>query len=1074
MENINKIHSETTTLSQAEIAYSGKYKIVVTIDNRLVLDDYNGNRKEIDILQDFLPQVANFLRVRSNLVEDKKLNYGFSVDEKIFKFHAPLYLADDYPKFAVIHKPYLLKFESFKNSNLDKIFEQILFDYNIRHQIYNNLSETYIEIRGYDIINECYTYKKFDSNEYQTKLTNISDINDYIKYLYITNNLINPRFINVEFEFDYKYGAFNKIEFGGFLSYGELSNSVIDGVINIDNVNYEIVESQPTDIVYHHELIYRKTNFVEVVTTDDYIELTFTNINKAVYIKFYDIETNEIIYEYTINTLQGTFNKTLQLIADEIDTESKFIVELFENKLRLTNTYLNELRVETNVDYILPNSVGGYFIEKKDVDINLYGDYDINDLIVKIDDVYYDISKKYTEIVGSSILYFYRVDANIILGGKTVEVYQKSVQQFYNLKPITHSTQEINLVYHQSANQQEFINYLKVKYPSQVDTINEYDNDKNIYTELSPLVDRLEDKRINEITIKNQTFSGGYNGQLMNYPLNFDRVFYSNLDETNFNWFLILSDPLPYLDDYANQRYINKIFNWKNLDGINIKSRLKIRDKESLYCECTFMGVKFLFDYELNGYDFAVIHNPNTNKALDTLVKYEFIVDHEKKDLILMINHFMLFVDLIRGGEIENPATIDLSIYYTLNKLYTSKADHLKYSTTRFGVLLCDETIPVLFQHQPAQHMWRQHHNGKWYICIKNNSKINDINMFNIIKNGQTEVTFYHYEKLTDVGKIVAINFKLVGILDVDNEYLWCENLLVNFYEVDNLRLNINLTDEPDYQLVEQLVTIHQENSVQFESDVTVDGTNYHRVTFIPERSLDFKRDYWECNLNDYDDIFKFPENPKHNSEIVNEIENLFTDHLDDKYIADRVTLFHRNQLWFLIKLLMPFQSYFTYENTKEIRRQINELNPSFLKLYSDIHLIKANDGREYRINVVEKDLGVVLWNDKITKIMRNRCLNEPIFSTTNIINTKLMAHTDDIVIRVIPENISFNYKEGLSKYINDEYEINYFLSKYYQLFEIIFKGKKIDFKYSMENKNNIIIEPKYLNAELKLVFTKR
>ena len=231
---------KTTTLEYANIKLSGKYKIVIATSGALFLDDYYGNRQEINIYNDFLPQVSNFLQTQTQIIDDEILDYGLMMEDNKLKFHVPLYLSENKPEYIVVNSLLTtINFEDFtrhktiaiQNLNiLDNIFDEILSD-DFKHLFYNNFGETYIELYGWSLEYNSITSLKIDTSEFQTKLTDTDDYNEYINQLFVNNNMINPRFVNIELEVDYKTTHFDPVDFYGFVGFANVAAALILGAL---------------------------------------------------------------------------------------------------------------------------------------------------------------------------------------------------------------------------------------------------------------------------------------------------------------------------------------------------------------------------------------------------------------------------------------------------------------------------------------------------------------------------------------------------------------------------------------------------------------------------------------------------------------------------------------------------------------------------------------------------------------------------------------------------------------------------------------------------------------------------
>lgn len=1082
----NTTYNNTTTLQKANIKYGGKYKVVVDINKKLFLDDYDGNRKEIDMTNDFLLQVSNFLQTKTTLIDYEKLNYGFFVKEKTLKFHAPMFISDndENPAYVCIGNLSFgdvfnkIKIFDLNELGIDAIINDINFDKDFNYSVIQNINENYIELYGYDIINNCYTTKKLNSNEIQTKLTDVNDLNLYIEDLYHKNNLINPRFINFEFEFNnYSYHNFQLVKLMGFVSNSNISkNPIFDQFGTLVNIDTHTLDQKNNDtLIYHNKLIYQET-ITATIPTNTHLTLTFANINFEDEIKIRRISDNEIIYVYKVKKEDlkiGNLNLVLQSIAKNINLDSDFLVEHKNNTINIISNFADDLTIDVPF-YVSKSSENFVNLLINDIKFATLNPVDLEnaeDLVIVVDNTIYEIASKFKYFD----TYYYRlntINKNANFDGKTVYVSKRFQAEYYNMQPILHGKAELNLTYTENCNKAKYIENLLLKYPENSAEIEEFKNSILSYVEPQPYLQ-------NNIEIKSQALVGGTNSFMQPNVFNYDENIYIENENLLYHWFLVNSEPPFYLSADSQKRFVaNKLYDDDNnltLKYIDIKSKLKTRTKNDSFCECVFLGVKYLLDYSLNGYHFAVIHMPNSNKNENITEKYKLHLNHEDKEVILLLNKFILFTDLIRGGDINNNPFIDLTLYYTVDKLYVSNKDDIQFITKRGGLLLTEEKIPVLYKGL-AQNIidnWRIYdaEDQKWYICLKNNYEVNiaDLNDY-LEKSGDVE--FYHYNTIKDVGKIIATKYKIINIVDITKDYVWCENLEISFYEADNLYLD----DGIDITKINTYIATEVENKIEIKA--TVNGGNDIYIIFDPTRKLDFKADYYECELNDIDNIFKFPENTEDDLIIADKLRNYkILPSNNNKYLSTKIKMFHRSQLWFLTKHLLSSHVYFKYENFSQIRKNIKDLTVEYLRLFSQLNLIKSNSDREYELIVGEKNYGLTYWNNKIAKINRLYTQYRPKFKEIDLIYYSIMCYFNDIKIDVNLNSNIFNYKTGLSEFLiekNSQINLKDLFSKYYKLSHLEIDNKKIDYQFSKNSQDNIIVDSNYINKKITLTFIRK
>ena len=223
-------------LNVAPIKISGQYKIVVGIDNLLYLDDYTGRRKIIDKTKNFLSQVYDFLNTKTNISDFSKLRYGAFQESKHKYFHIPLYLGNIeniLPKYFVLSRVVnetiteletiykygeLLKVVSLEKIGIISIINEILTEKYFEFPLYFNFNDSNITLYGYSLNKNTPTKHTFDISNNQANQNKFEVLNNYILNKFVSENIIYPKFINIEFEFEYEnqYTQFNN--FYGFLS----------------------------------------------------------------------------------------------------------------------------------------------------------------------------------------------------------------------------------------------------------------------------------------------------------------------------------------------------------------------------------------------------------------------------------------------------------------------------------------------------------------------------------------------------------------------------------------------------------------------------------------------------------------------------------------------------------------------------------------------------------------------------------------------------------------------------------------------------------------------------------------
>lgn len=258
----NVFESYTGALNIAPVKLSGQYKIVVDLKHNLYLDDYNGRRISIDKSRDFLPQVSNFLKIKTKIINKDCLRYGaFQINQKKY-FHAPIYISKfgNLPKYFTINKIIdsnvpkencsewitqnsdVLEIHDLEKIGLYKIFNEILNEKTFNYPIFFNFEDSYFTINGYSVLKDVNTEYKLSMVDYQANQPYFDVLNNSILNSFVKNNLIFPKFLNIEFEFEYVDNALKLFSnFTGYYTEGtKIENKSLydSSKINIDLKNY--------------------------------------------------------------------------------------------------------------------------------------------------------------------------------------------------------------------------------------------------------------------------------------------------------------------------------------------------------------------------------------------------------------------------------------------------------------------------------------------------------------------------------------------------------------------------------------------------------------------------------------------------------------------------------------------------------------------------------------------------------------------------------------------------------------------------------------------------------------------
>ncbi len=329
--HVNKdiYNAKLGAISKCPVNLSGQYKIVIGLDRKLYLDDYAGRRLELEIDKGtFLSQVGKFLRQRNSVINKNVFNYGANHKKRnVYTYHIPLYLGSwqpnkhDLPKFFEVYKtPNLLGDAQFNNvtdlrnvSNrllhidletlgLYQIIDELFSDQEYyEFPIYFNWKDSNYSIFGYSVDTLSPVTKTISLHKNQTERNEFYTFNEDIQKAFVNNNIIFPKFINLEVEFEIEEVsnvAFTNI-FGFITANKSISQSLnfedcikqVSGIINnltnsehnyglkptfyFENEHKQLIDI-PTESDSYKKFEERVQTNIDVTNTDSLIQHNFT------------------------------------------------------------------------------------------------------------------------------------------------------------------------------------------------------------------------------------------------------------------------------------------------------------------------------------------------------------------------------------------------------------------------------------------------------------------------------------------------------------------------------------------------------------------------------------------------------------------------------------------------------------------------------------------------------------------------------------------------------------------------------------------------------------------------------
>lgn len=1048
----NIFEANTGAINIAPIKLSGQYKIVVTLKGELFLDDYTGRRSKIDMTQRFLPQVSNFLKTKTLIINAESCQYGaFQRSTKKY-FHAPIYIGLDniFPKYFTISRVLndhivepsflqkygdILKVIDFDKIGLTSIFEEV--SEKLDYPAYFNWEASQLSVYGYSIKDGVYGVKTVDITYNQANQTNFEVVNNSVMNQFIKSELFYPRFLNIEFEFDYvnEYQPFNN--FHGFYAVSKIVNEQTFNSslfhIKLKEYNTKIDYSQ---IRYFAE--YAEESFIDYLSTISVQHIYNQQPQQKYFIQNIAVNdtikiihpSGEVYFEYIIkpgDIIRSGTNAFLQTLVKICDSATNACGRDFVfTASKLTGTNQHQIKIVSNlVDDEIENytvEVPDYFIVQdrltaetstnfrqiKDCDIQLSSNLssleNIDNLV--IDDILYQIVEKF-KYDGNIIL---RLDNDIsIESGRPyyAEIFETKLSKLITLSNIDWLIFNSELTALPHFDQDAYCEDLKALYSddNSITTINDYQTSLHINPVLPYIKESdgelIENNTIelssnNDLSVLSMIFNNGITSNLTPNTLNFDKQFYKNNgnidinifdgDVNRFNWFLINGECPEYLkNDVRNLRY----FNTKNNEKPKLTTRLQAINDKSIasYCETVFLGVKYQLPVKYADYQFAVYLN--FQDELDIETNYRFDIDDPKRTIYLSVNKYLDFIDLLRGGVKNNEPVLDLSFFYAVTKSYNTNSEFL-YGFKAGGILLCEETMPVLFENELTND-WKISKNDDYYVCLKRSPNILTPDFTELFpETSGTNLDFYIYSEVTYNGikyQYVAVTVTVNNIHSVKSDYLWCEDIKFKFFDTKGLFLQ--KYDTAELPNIDDILYVERDNIISYQNEsnnvfgdyiqtVLVGGLNGAGSvpeTFkllLPNKELTLKTSWFSITKNitysgngskvvSYES-FIFPNfflGPLSTEQLIDKFDH---GTFDETTSQSRITLFNRNQIWLTIRDLVASESKFKYNTSQQIRTNINDLLVTNLREYSDFTSIKSSDGF-VKLSVIDSDVNVVVWN---------------------------------------------------------------------------------------------------------------
>lgn len=1045
----NMLETFSGAINIAPIKLSGKYKLFVDLNNDFWLDDYSGRRKKVDKNQQFLPQVANFLKTKTQLASENCLPYGAYQNRTTKSYHAPIYInnASTIPRFFTIahvldetipdatflHKyGDIVSIIDFTKIGLTNIFNEILSSKYFEYPFYFNFEDSYINVYGYSIDSDCGCCKKFDLKSSQANQPYIDVLNNRLLNSFANNGLFFPKFLNIEFEFKYvnNFKPFNN--FFGFYSQGNIVDTVdpakfvVCAEDRLASFSYKQVKHQPT-LASFDDLL----STVTILDISNQIpQLRFyvhkISVNDSIKIRY---PNGDVYFEYVVqqsDIVETSLNQTLIKICANASKKSgrNFLFSVKDSCVTVKSNIADKFIEDYSISFPFYFKILDRYSESDSnyykfraitsADVNLCINTKLIDAVVnvKINGVSYQIVDKFQY----DSYHILRLNTDIAINGNTlIEIYETKQQQLIELNPIAWLDTNSQLSAIHQFDKTAYCTELKQLFANgntQSEELKQLSeevvNDFQLSLAATTLPYIAEDSSTQELEeaslvaqdnsnteqIRTMLFSSpGCTAYFTPNILNIDKHFYLKNGNIDFNsmgddpnkysWFLINAKCPEYCkNDVRSLRYFT--------DKPLITSRLVAVNND--YCETIFLGVKYQLPIKYANYQFAVYLN--FQDTIDIDISYKFDVSATNKTIYLKINKYLDFVDLIRGGNVNNQPLVDLSFFYAVQKSYNTKSEFL-YGFKSGGIMFCDTQHEVLFETTLTRD-WKIQNNGTWYICLKRSTDTYTP-PFNQLFPETGDLEFYVYSIIKYKGKdytYISMSVLVKAIKYVTTDWVWCEDIQVKFFDTADIFIN-----KYNAEVAEKIINVKKTNIINTKNEtgnifgdyvkiatIVVDGNQEQYKLLLPEKVLSIKENYFEITKHNTFaengarvstvESFKFPEffRPSYGTQEL--IQTFDFNNNDNTTPEIKITLFDRNQIWQMIKDIIQIDVKFKFVTSDQIRMLISELIVPNLKEYSDLNNIEIVNSAEYvKLSVVEADYNIAIWNffgeSKIYKLSR-------------------------------------------------------------------------------------------------------
>lgn len=733
---------------------SGMYKIRITSKSdghKIYLVDFNNHSTPYDENQSFLSQVSEFLNNNiSGTVDDDYKNFGAYTYGDFTKkyFDVPLYLGLDcnsidksYPTHSIIlhcsdglvgtSQDIISNSEIIdivNLSNLYTIFDEIIaLSYNVSDntavQLEYPVSLTLSDTTNSDIIIRCngYDYKNNTTNTVSkvitsntTNSTEISenDISGFVKELFENNSMIFPRFLTLEFEFEYEITG-TEHTYQNFSTYltsdiDTISTNYINKFTAIKNIttNSGTYDEINTDVLFKNyflnqikicdineqdnaifglftntnsnQLAYTNLNNIDPIIDDEYKQYLNIGDSICLYLGEYSQTETPIL---TLDITSDIFESDIVSVLENTSTiptlyEIYKITKIVFNKIQNISNYM----FKTSVEYIQEKSVNVKIQSALNFSLVIFrNNYIISNILSnEIDKYCIEISQEiddqlFESITNNIIISYTNQDVttnyNIV---KKFKYGERVILKLNDIIPIEHTgyikfykqllkttyyTKLYNILY-QRINPILYYNLLS----------NTVVKNENGYEQIETFDISIDTNLENDYLLYKQ----GLNQNNYSYVLNLSKTKYGSIDSNIYGYFNFVYVVLQ--SETIGDKYHNKTYEYRSIVGQDSKlfQRTRLYKIDSTHVLSIFSSICYNISEKYNNYWFSVCYNPTTT----SIITGQSILNIENIQVSVVVNDIKRTFDILIEYPLMDMLLKNSSLFTNPQILYSALNDN--------------------------------------------------------------------------------------------------------------------------------------------------------------------------------------------------------------------------------------------------------------------------------------------------------------------------------------------------------------------------------------------------------------